>query len=319
MSALPKDPPRLDDPKLDKLNWVTSAPFFLTHVLCFGALFVGFKWQYVVVAIASYYFQMVGVTMGYHRYFSHRAFKTNRVFQFILAFWAQMTIQKGVLWWAANHRHHHKYSDQDEDIHSPTKKGFWFSHAGWILTERYEATDFNRIKDFARFPELVWLNKYHLVPFLTVMPVLFAIGGVPLLLWGGVIPLTLVWHGTFTINSLSHIFGKRRYITSDTSRNNWLLALITCGEGWHNNHHFYQNTANQGWFWWEIDFTYYALRALAVLRVVKDLRLPAEQTRQSFRAYTAEQRAQLNAPVQFKASAPVAEAAPARLPVTAET
>ena len=305
MSALPKNAPKLPEPTpvdeaaLDRLNWVTSAPFILTHVLCLGAFFMGFHWQYAVLALVSYYVRIFGVTAGYHRYFSHRAYKTNRVFQFMLAFLAQTSIQKGVLWWAANHRHHHKYSDQAEDIHSPTLKGFWHSHMTWILSERYEKTDFNRIKDFARFPELRWLNTYHLVPALSVFAVLFALGGLPWLMWGGIIPTVLAWHGTFTINSLSHIFGSRRYITTDTSRNNLLLALLTCGEGWHNNHHYYQNTANQGWFWWEIDLTFYGLKVLSWLGVVSDLRMPAEQTRQSFRAYTPEQRAQLNAPVRF--------------------
>lgn len=308
MSALPKTAPRLPPPRAgdapDTLNWVTSAPFLLSHLLCFGAFFVGFRWQYVLLAVISYSVRMFGVTAGYHRYFSHRAFKTSRIFQFLLAFLAQTAIQKGVLWWAANHRHHHRYSDQPEDIHSPSLKGFWYSHMIWIVSERYEATDFNRVKDFARFPELRGLNKYHLVPSLVFVPLLWALGGVELVLWVGVIPTVLLWHGTFTINSLSHIFGTRRYLTTDTSRNNWLLALITSGEGWHNNHHFYQNTANQGWFWWEVDPTYYALKVLSWFGVVHDLRLPSEQTRQSFRAYTAEQRAQLQAPTQFQAAAP---------------
>ena len=321
MSALPKNAPRLespalatDDAKLDRLNWVTSAPFVLTHVAMLGAFFIGFRWEYVVMALVSYYVRMFGVTAGYHRYFSHRAFKTNRVFQFFLAFLAQTSIQKGVLWWAANHRHHHRYSDQEEDIHSPTRKGFWFSHMTWIMTERYEGTDLNRIKDFARFPELRFLNKYHLLPALMWVPLIWALGGIEAVMWVGVIPTVLLWHGTFTINSLSHIFGSRRYLTTDTSRNNWLLALITCGEGWHNNHHFYQNTASQGWFWWEVDFTFYVLKVLSWVGLVTDLRMPAEQTRQSFRKYTDEQRAQLRGEVAFHSSS----AAPAPTPPAPE-
>lgn len=304
MSALPKTAPNRDN-ELDRLNWVTSIPYFALHAVCFAAFFVEFHWEYVLIAVASYYVRMFGVTAGYHRYFSHRAYKTNRFFQFCLAFLAQTSIQKGVLWWAANHRHHHRYSDQPEDIHSPTLKGFWHSHMNWILSERYEKTDLNRIKDFARFPELVFLNRFHLLPALVFVPVLYALGGFPLLLWGGIIPTVVLWHGTFTINSLSHIFGKRRYITTDTSRNNWLLALITCGEGWHNNHHFHQNTANQGWFWWEIDLTFYALKALNAVGVVSGLRVVSEQTRMSFQKYTPQQRALLDAKVAFNARPPV--------------
>jgi len=204
-----------------------------------------------------------------------------------------------VLWWAANHRHHHRYSDQAEDIHSPTLRGFWWSHAGWILSSRYDETNFAAIKDFTRFPELVWLNKYFLVPQIAFFLGLFFAGGLPWLLWGGLIPTVLLWHGTFTINSLSHIFGKRRYLTTDTSRNNWLLAVITCGEGWHNNHHFHQNTANQGWFWWEVDFSFYALKVLSWLGLVWDLRLPSQATRLAHLQYTAAQRARLNAETGF--------------------
>ncbi len=316
MSALPKNPPSLtaeeakNDAHLDKLNLVSSIPFFAAHALVLAAFFVGFRWEYVLLALASYYVRMFGVTAGYHRYFSHRAFKTNRVFQFFLAFLAQTSAQKGALWWAANHRHHHRYSDQEEDIHSPTRKGFWYSHVGWILTSRYETTDYARIKDFARFPELVWLNKYHLLPPLVAVPVLYLIGGLPWVIWAGIIPTVLLWHGTFTINSLSHIFGSRRYLTTDTSRNNWLLAIVTCGEGWHNNHHFHQNTANQGWFWWEVDFSFYALKVLSWVGLVSDLRLPAEQTRQSFRSYSDEQRALLKTQARFHRAEPPPRTAP---------
>ncbi len=277
----------------EKLAWGKSFPFFAVHAACLLALYTGVTWQWAVMCVASYYVRMFGVTAGLHRYFSHRAYQTSRAFQFVLAVLGSLSVQKGVLWWAANHRHHHKYSDQEEDIHSPTLRGFWWSHAGWILSTRYEDTNFAAIKDFARFPELVWLNKYFLVPPIAFFAGLFLAGGLPWLLWGGLIPTVLLWHGTFTINSLSHIFGKRRYLTTDTSKNNWLLALITCGEGWHNNHHYHQNTANQGWFWWEVDLSFYVLKVLSWVGLVKGLRLPSEATRLAHLTYTDAQRAQL--------------------------
>lgn len=294
------DAPNAYDPKLDRPNLAASIPFITAHLLV-GLVFVtGVSWQLVLLMLFSYYLRMFGVTAGYHRYFAHRAFKTNRVFQFLLAFLAETSAQKGALWWAAHHRHHHRFSDQPEDIHSPARKGFWWSHVGWILASRYEKTNYAAIKDFARFPELVWLNEHFLVPPLLGAVVLYFLGGLPFVVWGGIVPTVLLWHGTFTINSLSHIFGKRRYLTTDTSRNNFLLALITCGEGWHNNHHYHQNTANQGWFWWEIDLSFYALKALSWVGVVSDLRLPRPETKFAFRNYTAEQRAALALPSGFK-------------------
>ncbi len=278
----------------EKLAWGQSIPFFGVHAACLLALYTGVTWQWVLMCVASYYVRMFGVTAGLHRYFSHRAYKTSRAFQFALAVLGSLSVQKGVLWWAANHRHHHKYSDKEEDIHSPTLRGFWWSHVGWILSTRYDETKLDAIKDFARFPELVWINKYFLVPPIAFFTGLFLAGGLPWLLWGGLIPTVLLWHGTFTINSLSHLFGKRRYLTTDTSKNNWLLALITCGEGWHNNHHYHQNTANQGWFWWEVDLSFYALKVLSWVALVSDLRLPAEATRLAHLNYTEAQRAQLN-------------------------
>lgn len=278
---------------LDAPNLVRSLPFLLFHLGCALALVTGVSPGLVALAAGSYLLRMFFVTAGYHRYFSHRAFQTSRAFQFVLAFMAQTSGQKGALWWAAHHRHHHRFSDQAEDIHSPARRGFWWSHVGWILSRRYDGTRYDAIKDFARYPELVWLNEHHLVPFVAYLLVLLLAGGLPALVWGGAISTVLLWHGTFTINSLSHVFGRRRYLTADTSRNNWLLALITLGEGWHNNHHFHQNTANQGWFWWEVDVTYAALRALSWLRVVSHLRGPSEATKYAHLKYTGAQRAEL--------------------------
>jgi stearoyl-CoA desaturase (delta-9 desaturase) len=268
----------------ERVNWLASIPFILVHATCLFAFVVPFAWKYVLIAVALYYGRMFFVTMTYHRYFSHRTFKTSRVFQFVLAFIAMTSSQKGVLWWAAHHRHHHKESDQPADLHSP-RKGFWWSHVGWILCSKYEATNFDAIRDFSRFPELRWLNRFYLVPPIALAVTMFLIGGWSLLIWGFFISTVMLFHGTFTINSLSHVFGGRRYRTTDTSRNNFALALITCGEGWHNNHHYHQNTANQGWFWWEVDFTYYGLKVFSWLGLVSDLRTPSDAIRFAHKRY----------------------------------
>jgi stearoyl-CoA desaturase (delta-9 desaturase) len=185
-----------------------------------------------------------------------------------------MSVQKGVLWWAANHRLHHRHSDQPLDIHSPLQHGFWWSHVGWILSGAHEKTEWNQIQDLAKYPELKWLNQYHLVPGISYAIALFICGGWGALVWGFFASTVLLWHGTFTINSLSHVFGSIRYQTTDTSRNNFWLSLITLGEGWHNNHHCYMSSTNQGFFWWELDGSYYALKILSWCGIVRDLRKP---------------------------------------------
>jgi stearoyl-CoA desaturase (delta-9 desaturase) len=279
----------------ERMSKWSSIPFFMVHAACFLALYTGATWVDVAVCIGLYYFRMWGITTGFHRYFSHRSFKTGRVFQFVLALAGTLSAQKGVLWWAAHHRHHHRESDMPADIHSPAQKGFWWSHVGWILCRKYDETRFDSIKDFARFPELRWLNTFHIVPPILLAVALYFIGGLRMLTWGFFISTTLLWHGTFTINSLSHVFGKRRYKTTDTSRNNWLLALITMGEGWHNNHHYHQNTANQGWFWWEIDASFYTLKVLSWLGIVSDLKTPSDAVKYAHLKYTPEARAALAA------------------------
>jgi stearoyl-CoA desaturase (Delta-9 desaturase) len=321
-------PLTISPPSNERLDVITSLPFFAVHLMCFAAFFTPLRWIDVAVCVGLYFVRMWAITAGYHRYFSHRAYKTSRVFQFLIALLGTTATQKGVLWWAANHRHHHRYSDQEEDIHSPTLRGFWWSHMGWILSKKYNETRYESIKDFARFPELRWLNTYHLVPPVALAVALFFIGGFSMLVWGFFISTTLLWHGTFTINSLSHVFGSRRYRTTDTSRNNFLLALITCGEGWHNNHHYHQNTANQGWFWWEIDASYYALKALSWARLVWDLRLPTDAVKLAHLRYSDEPKADAQAQVPALAKvkevqdrvrgaiAAATETLPARSPVT---
>jgi stearoyl-CoA desaturase (delta-9 desaturase) len=248
--------------------------FFLVHLACLGAFLVPFEAWYVGLAAGFYYLRMFGVTAGYHRYFSHRTYKTSRVFQLLLAWLAMSSAQKGVLWWAAHHRKHHRDSDEPQDLHSPVQHGFWWSHVGWILSPRNAGVDVDRVADLARYPELRWLDRWHFLPPASLAAGLYLWGGLPVLVWGFFISTTMLWHGTFTINSLAHVFGSQRYPTQDNSRNNWLLSLITLGEGWHNNHHFYKAAANQGFFWWELDPTFYALKVLSWLGVIWDVRTP---------------------------------------------
>jgi len=259
-------------------GWLVSLPFYAVHVAAVvGVMLVGFSWKGVALALALYYVRMFGVTGGYHRYFSHRTYRTSRAFQFFLALLAQSSVQKGALWWAAHHRDHHKYSDTPKDPHSYRDYGFWYSHVGWILSTETEDTDYSRISDLARYPELRWLNNWHVVPAVVLAVGLWLVGSWPALVWGFFVSTTLLWHGTFTINSLSHIWGKRRYATTDYSKNNPVLAIVTMGEGWHNNHHYYPRSVRQGFHWWQIDMTYYVLRALALVGIVWDLHVPSQK------------------------------------------
>lgn len=251
-----------------------TLPFWAVHLACLAVFWIEFRWSYVALCLALYFSRMFFVTAGYHRYFSHRAFKTSRAFQFLLAYAAMTSAQKGVLWWAAHHRHHHRYADTDQDLHSPGLRGFWWSHVGWILSNRYNRTEVEQIRDFYKFPELRWLNRWFLVPPLTLAVALFLAGGWGWLVWGFFVSTVLLWHGSFLVNSLAHVFGRRRYPTPDDSRNSFLMALLTLGEGWHNNHHHYMASARQGFFWWEIDVTYYLLKLLAWCGLVWELREP---------------------------------------------
>ena len=246
-------------------------PFALAHFLPFLAYFTGVTTTALWLFFVLFFVRQWAVTAGYHRYFAHKAFETSRVFQFILAFLAQATAQKGVLWWAGHHRAHHQYSDREGDLHSALRDGFYHSHMGWLFNGT-EETDWDRIKDFAKFPELVWLDTFWFVP-----PVLTGVLSWFIAGWSGVWfsffgSTVLMWHNTFTINSLAHVWGSRRYETKDTSRNNWILAITTLGEGWHNNHHYYSASARNGFYWWEVDVTYYILKLLSYVGIVWNLR-----------------------------------------------
>jgi stearoyl-CoA desaturase (Delta-9 desaturase) len=267
-----------------RIDLVRSSPFFLVHlVAAVGVFWLGWSWTGLMLALGLYAVRMFGVTGAYHRYFSHRTYKTSRAFQLVLALLAMSSVQKGVLWWAAHHRHHHKMSDQPGDTHSVLQDGFWWSHVGWILAPMNHDTDLDKVKDLAKFPELRWLDRYYYVPAIAMAVGLYFAGGMWALYWGFFVSTTLLWHGTFTINSLTHVFGSRRYVTTDNSKNNLWLALITLGEGWHNNHHYYQRATNQGFFWWEIDVTFYVLKVLSWVGLVWDLHLPPPHVRDANR------------------------------------
>jgi stearoyl-CoA desaturase (delta-9 desaturase) len=272
-----------DEP--ERIDWLRVVPFIGMHVACFAVLLVGASPMAVAVAIGLYALRMFAITAFYHRYFSHRAFKTSRVVQFIFAVLGAAAVQRGPLWWAAHHRHHHAHADRPGDAHSPRQHGFLWSHMGWFLARANFPTKLHLVPDLARCRELAWLDRFDAAVPAGLAVLLFATGtvlervapglgtsGWQLLVWGFVVSTVAVWHATFSINSLAHTLGWRRFETRDDSRNNLGLALLTFGEGWHNNHHRYPSAARQGLFWWEIDLTYYALRVLAALGVVWDLR-----------------------------------------------
>jgi len=261
----------------DDIMYPQVLPFLLVHAGCVAAIWTGVSWQAVAICVALYWLRMFAIGAGYHRYFSHRAYTTSRTFQFILAFLAQSTAQKSVLWWAAKHRHHHLHSDTGQDVHSPRHKGFVYSHLGWIFYRQHDATDLVKVSDFAAYPELMWLHRFELLPAFVIAIVCFLIAGWSGLVVGFLWSTVLLYHATFCINSLAHVHGRKRYVTGDDSRNNWLLALVTMGEGWHNNHHAYQSSARQGFRWWEIDLTYYGLLALSWFGIVWDLKKPPER------------------------------------------
>ncbi|MEO8706891.1 MAG: fatty acid desaturase [Kofleriaceae bacterium] len=254
---------------IDRPRWITNAPFWAVHALAVvGCAMIGWSWAALAWLVGGYAVRMFAITAGYHRYFAHRTYKTGRVFQFILALLAMASAQRGVLWWAGHHRHHHKHSDQPDDVHSVRQRGFWWSHAGWMLGSRHAATDFEAVKDLAKYPELRWLDRHDLFVAVAWGFVIAGIGGWTALFYGHFLALVIAWHATFCINSLAHVWGSQRYATGDDSRNNALLAVMTFGEGWHNNHHHYQRSARQGFFWWELDVSYMVLKLLEKLRIV---------------------------------------------------
>ena len=278
----------------ERFEWGKALPFIVLHLGCLGAFWTG--WSPVALGVCAllYVVRMFFVTGIYHRYFCHKSYKASRPVQFLFALLGLLCVQRGALWWASTHRHHHAHSDEEVDVHSPRQKGFLWAHIGWMTSSRNFPTDYGRIPDLAKFPELVFLNRFDLIGPLLLAFLTYGLGamlqafspglhtsGPQMLVWGGFISTVLLFHGTCCINSMAHVWGKPRYDTGDDSRNSFLLALITLGEGWHNNHHRYQSSARQGFYWWEIDITYYVLRALAAAGVISGLkRVPESAYRQ---------------------------------------
>jgi|TARA_B110000438_G_scaffold207435_1_gene199200 stearoyl-CoA desaturase (delta-9 desaturase) len=266
---------RSEDLEQDSINvtdWFRIIPFMLMHLMCLGVFWVGWSWELLTVAFVLYAIRMFAITGFYHRYFSHRTFETSRPVQFFFAALGASSVQRGPLWWAAHHRKHHRHSDTEKDVHSPHHHGFWWSHVGWITSPSNFPTDYSQVPDLTKYPELRFIDRFDtIIPFLLAF-ILFLIGGFPYLIWGFFVSSVVLFHITCSINSLSHLWGTQRYKTSDQSRNNLILALLTFGEGWHNNHHKYPGASRQGFFWWEIDLTYYGLKLLSLLGVIRDLR-----------------------------------------------
>ena len=263
------------------IMYPSAIPFVLAHLACLGAIWTGVTLEAAAIGVGLYWLRIFAIGAGYHRYFSHRAYETSRLFQFVLAALSQSTAQKSVLWWAANHRDHHLHSDTELDVHSPRHFGFIYSHLGWIFARRHNETNLTRVADLARYPELMWLHRYELAPPVALAAGCFLAAGWPGLVVGFFWSTVAVYHATFCINSLAHVAGGRRYITGDDSRNNWLLAIFTMGEGWHNNHHAFQSSARQGFRWWEYDPTFYLLKLLERLGLVWNLKRPTDEVLQN--------------------------------------
>jgi len=284
-SPVPHHQLQADGTVADKADLFRCLPFILVHLVCFAVIWVGWSPVAVGVAVGLYLIRMFAITGWYHRYFSHRTFKTTRFWQFVFAALGNSSAQKGPLWWAAHHRHHHRYSDEPVDRHSPIQRGFVWSHVGWITSNSAFRTNAELVPDLVKFPELVWIDRFDsVIPFalglstfilgwvLNYLDPALGTGPWQMLIWGFFISTVFTAHATFTINSLSHVYGTRRYETTDTSKNNWILALLTLGEGWHNNHHHYMYSVRQSHRWYEIDITFYTLKVMSWMRIVWDLK-----------------------------------------------
>jgi stearoyl-CoA desaturase (Delta-9 desaturase) len=261
-------------PADERINWVSSIPFLAFHLIPIAMIWTGVPRSALILCAALYVGRMFFITAGYHRYFSHRAYRLPRWAQLVMAVGGSSAMQKGPLWWAAHHRDHHRHADTDLDVHSPLK-GFWWSHVGWILCDKHGGTDLARVRDLAKHPELRWVDRHDWVAPLVLAIGCLAVGGWAGLVVGFGVSTILLWHGTFTVNSLAHVMGRRRYATTDTSRNSLLIALLTHGEGWHNNHHHHQASARQGFRWYQWDPSYWALWTLSKVGIARDLKRPS--------------------------------------------
>lgn len=255
--------------------------FLSIHVFSFSALFIKPDLYAILMLVGFFLIRGFAITGGYHRYFAHQSFKTNRFFQFLVAFVGGMSCQMGVLWWVSHHRHHHQHSDEELDIHSAKRDGFFWAHFGWVLQHLHEYNP-KKVRDLAVYPELGWLDRNHFVPPMCLAAFCFVLHGWVGVVWGFLVSTLVLYHATFTVNSFCHTSGSQRYDTGDASRNNRWLALITLGESWHNNHHHSPASCRHGFYWWEIDLTYYLIKLLSKLRMVHNLKLPVDSTKEVF-------------------------------------
>ena len=262
--------------RLSNINWVTAAFMVAFHVLALVALWF-FSWQNLAVALVLHWMAVgFGISLGYHRLHTHRGFKTSKTFEYFLAICGTLTLEGGPIFWVATHRKHHQLSDQDGDPHSPREGGFW-AHMGWIL---FGDTHHNNTELMGRYaPDLNrdrfyrWLNSYHWVPLTTLGLILLATGGWSMVLWGIFLRVVVGLHGTWLVNSATHMWGTRRFETRDDSRNSWWVALLTFGEGWHNNHHAHPVSARHGLAWYEFDISWITLKFFNAIGVVSDLKV----------------------------------------------
>lgn len=248
-----------------------ALPFLLLQTSVLLVFTTYFSWTGVALCVLSYLIRMFAITGFYHRYFSHRTYAMGRPMQFLAALLGATATQKGALWWAAHHRQHHKASDTAADPHN-SHEGFWHAHWMWFLYRESAEIEFARIPELARYPELRLLDRLWYVPPILMGLGLFAVGGWHWVVWGYFVATFLLSNGTYTINSLMHYWGRQRFYTGDESRNHWFLALLTLGEGWHNNHHRYQAATRNGFFWYELDPTYYLLKLMSYMGLVRDLK-----------------------------------------------
>ena len=266
-----------------QVDWLRVIPFLLLHLSCLGVIWVGWSWTALVFAASFYALRMFAITAFYHRYFSHRSFQTSRLVQFVFALLGSSAIQRGPIWWASHHREHHRHSDEEGDVHSPRRHGFWWSHVGWIMARGNFRPRLDLVRDLTRYPELRFLDRFDVLVPVLLIPLIYWLGealgrhglgggGAQLLVWGFSISTVVTYHLTFSINSVAHRSGSRRFNTRDSSRNNLLLSLMTMGEGWHNNHHRYPSSVRQGFYWWELDVSYYLVRLMQSLGLVWRLR-----------------------------------------------
>ncbi|MBI3315954.1 MAG: fatty acid desaturase [Candidatus Omnitrophica bacterium] len=258
-------------------DWIVLAWIVFMHVGALAGIFT-FSWKALGVCVFLWWLTGgIGICLGFHRYFTHRSFTTSRPVEYFLAVMGCLAGEAGPISWVAAHRYHHTYSDTDKDPHSPLK-GFLWAHFTWLFGREDVLAKSDSCKrftpDMAKDPFLVWLDKFHMLPAAVLAGVLVVLGGWPFLVWGMFVRSVLVYHSTWFVNSASHIWGYRSFQTQEMSRNNWWVALLSFGEGWHNNHHAFQRSARHGMRWWEVDLTYRTIQLLWALGLASDIHLP---------------------------------------------